>query len=445
MMIAAGIATCMVAAMFGLLVFQGLQVPRVDSADQVPSVADAIASEEEVSRAAKLPDLSPPEPSEAPVAETKQNGNQPSPNTADSKDSSASEPSVTERPANEVMTVEQVVAKTEASVAFIEGRTFSGSGFIVRDGVIATNRHVIEDELISGLKIHFPSATADLRGPYPAELIYVDPVKDLAFLKVATSIAPLVTPQAYPFRRGQEVIAIGSPGVSGVLTLQNAVSRGVVSTEVFIEGQQYCQLNISINGGNSGGPVLDMSGQVIGVITSKATREEAVAFCITVPDLNNSINLAEVLTDEQIENNRSVHRLGVLVRTISMLTRRYGEVMGVYLGSIEDALTNGRSALAGIEAVQQTIPKELAELNELSDWLVDSELTNEASSISTDDHLPARIREQFAALWVNYKEIKSNVENPRGTVETFRSKKLQLTDTHDRLMHSLNLHLGIKE
>lgn len=188
-----------------------------------------------------------------------------------------------------------------------------------------------------------------------------------------------------------------------------------------------------------------MSGQVIGVITSKATREEAVAFCITVPDLNNSINLAEVLTDEQIGNNRSAHRLGVLVRTISMLTRRYTEVMGVYLGSIEHAMVNGRSALAGIEAVQQTIPKELAELAKLSDWLVDSELINEASSISTDEHLPERIREQFAALWVNYKEIRSNVENPRGTVDAFRTKKLQLTDTHERLMHSLNLHLGIKE
>lgn len=441
MLIAAGVAAFMFASIVGLLVFQRFSASRVASVDQVPSDPDENASKEDASQTPKLPVPLPPESSEAPVAESKQMKDEPLASATESKDSGVSEPTVAAMPPTERMTVEQVVAKTEVSVAFIDGRRGFGSGFVIRDGLIATNRHVIEKQLISQLKIYFPSGPTDLRGPFPAELIYVDPERDLAFLKVPTSIAPLTTPVANTFRRGQEVIAIGNPG-HGELVLQNAVSRGVVSTEVVIEGQKYFQLNISINSGNSGGPVVDMSGQVIGVITSKATREEAVAFCITGTDLNSSINVAEVLTDVQIRSNRSAHRLGVLVRTISMITDKYSTVMDIYLGAMQRAVNDGKSAMSGLELAQNRNHEDLSHFH---DHFVDSELTNEASSISSDEHLPERIREQFAALWTNYKEIRSNVENPRGTVETFGQKQLHLTDTHERLMHSLNLYLGIKE
>lgn len=443
MLIAAGVSAFMFASIAGLLVFQRLSVSRLASVDQVPSDPDENASKEEASQTPKLPDPLPPEPSEAPVAESKQMKEEPLSSTTESKDSGASEPTIAAMPPTELLTVEQVVAKVEASVAFIKGKG-SGSGFVIREGMIATNRHVIEKELISQLQIHFPSAPMDQRGPFPAELIYVDPERDLAFLKVPTSITPLTTPVANTFRRGQEVIAIGSPGTLGVLTLENAVSRGVVSAEVVIEGQRYCQLSISVNPGNSGGPALDMTGQVIGVITAKDLSTEGVAFCITVPDLNNSIHRAEELTDEEIKTNRSRHRLGALARAISTLTRKHGRLMELYLISMGKAVNDGKSPAFGLQIARGEHDAFVRGLN-AENVAVDSELTNEASSISSDKHLPERIREQFAALWTNYKEIRSNVENPRGTVETFRQKQLHLTDTHDRLIHSLNLHLGIKE
>jgi S1-C subfamily serine protease len=439
MLIAAGVAAFMFASIVGLLVFQRLSVSHVASVDQIPSDPD-----ENASQTPKLPDPLPPESSEAPVAESKQMKDEPLASTTESKDSGASEPTVAAMPPTELLTVEQVVAKVEASVACIKGRTGGGSGFVIREGMIATNRHVIEEELISQLQIHFPSAPMDQRGPFPAELIYVDPERDLAFLKVPTSIAPLTTPPTHTFRRGQEAIAIGSPGTLGVLTLENAVSRGVVSAEVVIGGQQYCQLSISVNPGNSGGPALDMTGQVIGVITSGDDKKVGLTFCITVSDLNNSIHRAEELTDEEIENNRSLHRLGVLVRAISKLTRIHGHLMALYLESVEKALNEGKSADFGLQAAHRELAPVVRRLND-ENAAVDSELTKEASSISSDKHLPERIREQFSALWTNYKEIRSNLENPRGTVDAFRTKKLQLTDTHERLMHSLNLHLGIKE
>ena len=284
----------------------------------------------------------------------------------------------------------------------------------------------------------------DLRGPFPAELLYVDPEKDLAFLTVATSISPLNGSKSHTFRRGQEVIAIGSPG-AGDLTLQNAVCRGVVSTEAVYKGQSYYQLSIPINPGHSGGPVLDMAGEVVGVITLGNPTKEGLGFCITLPDLNSTLQQVDALTEQEIEGHRSQHRLGVLVQTISILTKEYSAVMGIYLGSMENAMSDGKSAMAGLEMVQEKIQDQVKGLSRLNEWMVDSELTNEATSVATDEHLPVRIREQFADLWINYKEIKSNVENPRGNVDTFREKRLQLADTHERLMHSLKLHLGVKE
>ena len=69
------------------------------------------------------------------------------------------------------------------------------------------------------------------------------------------------------------------------LVLENAVSRGVMSTKTVIGDQNFYQLGIAINPGNSGGPVIDSSGKVIGIATLKMTRLEATAFCIPAEDL----------------------------------------------------------------------------------------------------------------------------------------------------------------
>ena len=78
---------------------------------------------------------------------------------------------------------------------------------------------------------------------------------------------------------------IGTPGIGGGMVLQNAVAHGILSTETVLDGQNYYQLGASVNAGNSGGPALDSSGEVIGVVTSKARGREAIGFCIPVGDV----------------------------------------------------------------------------------------------------------------------------------------------------------------
>ncbi|HVC93316.1 MAG TPA: trypsin-like peptidase domain-containing protein [Pirellulales bacterium] len=209
------------------------------------------------------------------------------------------------------LTTEQVVAQSEPSVAFIKGRRSSGTGFMVRPGVVATNKHVIESEFIDQIKVHFPSADANTRGPFSAELQYEDPERDLAFLSLSSSLPPLEMAPQHAFRRGQEVIVIGNPGVGDELILQNAISRGVMSTQAMIKGQQYYQLGISVNPGNSGGPVLDASGLVVGVITLRASNQEGLGFCIPLPDLNVAVARLDSLSIPEIASIRSDHQMRV--------------------------------------------------------------------------------------------------------------------------------------
>src|SRR6202044_2859571 len=147
-------------------------------------------------------------------------------------------------------------------------------------GIVATNAHVIEGEFISNLEIRFPSAPAGKQGPLQAELLYEDPKRDLAFLAVATDLPSTEVAPSYSFVKGEDILVIGNPGLGDEVVLENAISRGVMSSKMVIEGKNFLQMSMSINPGNSGGPVFDSSGRVIGVATLKATKAEAVAFCI---------------------------------------------------------------------------------------------------------------------------------------------------------------------
>jgi S1-C subfamily serine protease len=71
--------------------------------------------------------------------------------------------------------------------------------------------------------------------------------------------------------------------------LENAISRGVMSSKTVIEDMSYRQLSIAINPGNSGGPVFDSAGRVIGLATLKSTKAESMGFSIPVEDLNAAI------------------------------------------------------------------------------------------------------------------------------------------------------------
>lgn len=144
--------------------------------------------------------------------------------------------------------------------------TSLGSGFIVSaDGYVVTNNHVVSPDARATLEevtVTLPNGTE-----YEAELVGTDPSSDLAVLKISRA-------QPFPFvnfgdsaqaRVGDWVIAIGNPfGLGGTVTsgIVSAVQRSTGSGGAF---DRYIQTDAAINRGNSGGPLFDMQGNVIGI------------------------------------------------------------------------------------------------------------------------------------------------------------------------------------
>ncbi len=145
-------------------------------------------------------------------------------------------------------------------------RTGSGSGVIIReDGYIVTNNHVID----GATKIE---VTLNSNQTYPAKLVGTDPATDVALLKIEASGLPTIPfGDSDKLRLGEWVIAIGSP-----YDLRSTITAGIVSAkgrsmpnytgEFKIES--FIQTDAAVNPGNSGGALVDKSGNLVGINTA---------------------------------------------------------------------------------------------------------------------------------------------------------------------------------
>jgi len=184
--------------------------------------------------------------------------------------------------------VVSIIVKGEVSVPgfplFSQKIEGGGSGFIVSpDGMILTNKHVVQYE-----KANY-TVVLQNGEEYSAKVLAKDPVQDLAILKInKTGLRPLPLGDSDNLKVGQTVIAIGY----ALGEFQNSVSVGVVSglsrritasgggiTETIGE---VIQTDAAINKGNSGGPLLNLSGEVIGINTAMASGAENIGFAIPI-------------------------------------------------------------------------------------------------------------------------------------------------------------------
>ncbi|HEX8256522.1 MAG TPA: Do family serine endopeptidase, partial [Allosphingosinicella sp.] len=144
-----------------------------------------------------------------------------------------------------------------------------GSGFIISpDGYIVTNNHVISPAR-NGATVESITVTLTNRQEYEAELIGRDTASDLALLKIRASNLPYVRfGDSTRTRVGDWVVAIGNPfGLGGTVTagIVSALHRSIQGAGAY---DRYIQTDASINTGNSGGPMFDINGNVIGINTA---------------------------------------------------------------------------------------------------------------------------------------------------------------------------------
>lgn len=168
------------------------------------------------------------------------------------------------------LSLQEIYVRNIPSVASISasgyGSTASGTGVVVTaDGYIVTNAHVVENAQ------NFTVQLTDDR-EFPAELVGIDEVTDLAVLSIdAQGLTPAQFGSSDTLRVGDTVVAIGDPlGVE----LRGTYTNGIVSAinrDVNVDGRTMTliQTNAALNSGNSGGPLINCYGQVIGINTMK--------------------------------------------------------------------------------------------------------------------------------------------------------------------------------
>ncbi len=160
-----------------------------------------------------------------------------------------------------------------------------GTGFIISsDGLILTNRHVVEET-----NIEYTVFTNDGK-KYEAEVLARDPLQDLAVLKIEKSNLPVLKlADSDKLQTGQTVVAIGN----ALGEFKNTVSVGVISglyrtVTAYSESgrsetlQELIQTDAAINKGNSGGPLLNLKGEVIGINVAMASGAENIGFAIPI-------------------------------------------------------------------------------------------------------------------------------------------------------------------
>ena len=221
-----------------------------------------------------------------------------------------------------------------------------GSGFIILpDGLVITNKHVVADTDAS-----YKILTNDKKN-FDVEKIYRDPLNDLAILKInAAGLKPLKLGDSSKLKLGQLTIAIGTP--LGEFT--NTVTKGIVSGlgrgitagspfEGYVEKlDNVIQTDAPISPGNSGGPLLNSSGEVIGINTAIAAEGQNIGFAIPVNVIK---DLIETFGKQGFNFEKPY--LGVRYKMIDKQTALLNDVVeGAY---VTDVVADSPAEKAGVQ------------------------------------------------------------------------------------------------
>lgn len=164
-----------------------------------------------------------------------------------------------------------------------------GSGFLVRpSGVFVTNFHVVERAIAVSMKL------PDGREFPVTGIVALNPDLDLAIFKIEANNLPVVTlGDSDAVKVGERIVAIGSP-----MGLENTVSDGLVSAirEGEAPGEKVFQISSPISPGSSGGALLNMKGEVIGVTFAQLTEGQNLNFAIPINFVKQLISGGQVKT-----------------------------------------------------------------------------------------------------------------------------------------------------
>ena len=283
-----------------------------------------------------------------------------------------------------------------------------GSGFIIdQEGIVVTNNHVIQDAEDIIVRVNDKE--------FKANVVGADPLSDIAVLKLETNekFAPVKFGDSDKARIGDWVIAIGNPfGLGGTVT------SGIISARNRSIGlsryEDYIQTDASINSGNSGGPLFDMNGDVIGINTAILGRNGSIGIGFSIPS-----NSAKIVIDQLLEFGET--KRGWLGVRIQDVTKEIAEVenlnepRGALVASVAENSPSDKAGVKSGDIILEFNGEKIQEMKELPIIVARTEVGKKVK----------------VKIWRNKKEITKEIILGRlETSEDFKvSEKPSLTET----------------
>lgn len=276
------------------------------------------------------------------------------------------------------------IRTTTSVISFFGGSqeaTGEGSGVVyTSDGYIITNYHVIENAVKSGTPSKIEVFIGDTDGQsHEASVVGYNIASDLAVLKInATGLAPVEIGDSSSLKVGQYVVSIGNPGG---LEFMGSVTFGIISgldREISSSsGVKLIQTDAAINPGNSGGALLDTTGKLVGINSSKIVAEEYEGMGFAIP-VNTVVEKCNSIISKE---NKPEAYVGINVSetyTAEVLTH-YGFPTGAVVLSVD---TGSPAASAGIrkgDIITSFNGTEISEYTVFIDLLSDCEPESKVS------------------------------------------------------------------
>ena len=293
-----------------------------------------------------------------------------------------------------------------------------GSGFIIDEkGIVVTNNHVISDAKDIIVRVNGDKE-------FKANVIGADPLSDIAVLQLETKekFVPAKFGNSDKARIGDWVIAIGNPfGLGGTVT------SGIISARNRSIGlsryEDYIQTDASINSGNSGGPLFDMNGNVIGINTAILGRNGSIGIGFSIPS-----NSARLVIDQLIEFGETKRGwLGVRIQDVTQEIadiEKLDKPRGALVASVAD---NSPSAKAGIIAgdiILEFNGKRIQQMKELPAIVAKTEVGKNVK----------------VKVWRDKKELIKNVILGRlETSDDFKISKKELNNLENIIIEDLKI------
>ena len=292
-----------------------------------------------------------------------------------------------------------------------------GSGFIIsKDGIVVTNNHVIQDAEDIIVRVNGDKE-------YKAKVIGSDPLSDIAILKLDTNdnFVPVEFGNSDKARIGDWVIAIGNPfGLGGTVT------SGIISARNRSIGlsryEDYIQTDASINSGNSGGPLFDINGDVIGINTAILGRSGSIGIGFAIPS-----NSAKTVIDQLIEFGETKRGwLGVRIQNVTKEiadVENLGEPRGALVVSVAPNSPSDKAGVKAGDIILEFNSEKIQEMKELPMIVAKTEVGKKVD----------------VKIWRNKKEITKKITLGRlETSEDFKVTK-KATPPKDQKIDDLKI------